>query len=124
MTTVGGVAGSVPATPRSAGLSKPPWHRRAADSIRRNEESGWRTAAWIAVLLPLAALVFALTVLVLKAWPAVKINGWYFLYGRTWTDGAGAYAAPVTTNGVQHLQGAKFGAWAIIWGTIASSVIP
>jgi phosphate transport system permease protein len=123
MTTVGGVAGSIPATPRSAGLSKPPWHRRAADSIRRNEESGWRTVAWVAVLLPLAALVFALTVLVLKAWPAVKINGWYFLYGRTWTDGAGAYAAPVTTNGVQHLQGAKFGAWAIIWGTIASSVI-
>ena len=123
MTTVGGVAGSVPATPRPAALGKPPWHRRAVDSIRRNEETGWRSVAWVAVLLPLAALVFAITVLAIKAWPAVRLNGWYFLYGRTWTDGQGAYAATVTTDGVKHIQGAKFGAWAIIWGTVASSVI-
>jgi phosphate transport system permease protein len=123
MTTVGGVAGSLPATPHSTTLRKPPWHRRAADSIRRNEETGWRTVAWVAVLLPLAALAFAITVLALKAWPAIRLNGWYFFYGRTWTDGAGAYASPVTTNGVHHLQGAKFGAWAIIWGTLVSSVI-
>ena len=60
----------------------------------------WRSAAWVAVLLPLAALVFAITVLALKAWPAVRLNGWYFLYGRTWTYGHGAYAATVTTDGV------------------------
>jgi phosphate transport system permease protein len=125
MTTVGGVAGSIPATPLPAAtmLRKPPWHRRAADSIRRNEETGWRSVAWVAVLLPLAALVFAITVLALKAWPAIRVNGWYFLYGRTWTDGAGAYASTVTTVGVKHLQGAKFGAWSIIWGTLASSLI-
>jgi len=123
MATVGGVAGSIPVTPQSTALRKPPWHRRAANSIRRNEESGWRTVAWVAVLLPLAALVFAITVLAFKAWPAIKLNGWYFFYGRTWTDGAGAYATPVTTNGVHHLQGARFGAWAIIWGTVVSSVI-
>src|SRR5579871_2136227 len=99
MTTVGGVAGRVPVTPQAAALRKPPWHRRAVDSIRRNEETGWRTVAWVAVLLPLAALVFAVTVLWFKAYPAIKVNGWYFLYGRTWTDGSGAYAATVTTNG-------------------------
>jgi phosphate transport system permease protein len=123
VTTVGGVAGNIPATPQSTALRKPPWPRRAADSIRRNEESGWRTVAWVAVLLPLAALVFAVTVLAIKAWPAVRVNGWYFLYGRTWTDGSGAYAATVHTDGVAHIQGAQFGAWAIIWGTVASSII-
>ncbi len=123
MATVGGVAGTIPATPNPTALRKPPWHRRAADGFRRHEETGWRTVGWVAVLLPLAALVFAVTVLAFKAWPAVRLNGWYFFYGRTFTDGAGAYAAPVTTNGVQHLQGAKFGAWAIIWGTLASSII-
>ena len=39
MTTVGGVAGSIPATPQPTALRKPPWHRRAADSVRRNEET-------------------------------------------------------------------------------------
>ena len=41
-------------------------------------------------------------------------NGWYFLYGRTWTYGNQGYGGG---------PGAQFGAWAIIWGTIASSVI-
>ena len=36
---------------------------------------GWRSSC------PLAALVFAVTVLAVKAWPAIRVNGWYFLYG-------------------------------------------
>jgi phosphate transport system permease protein len=124
MTSVGGVAGSVPATPRTTPkpLSKPPWHRRVLDFTRRNEETGWRTAAWIAVVLPLAALVFAVSVLAVKAWPAIQVNGWYFLTGSTWTYGSG-YGAIVHTNGVAHQQGAQFGAWPIIWGTLVSSLI-
>ena len=122
MATVGGVAGRVPATPQAGSMGKPPLPRRALDFARRNEEHGWRSSAWIAVLLPLAALVFAVSVLAVKAWPAIRVNGWYFLYGRNWTYGNG-YGAVVHTNGVAHPQGAQFGAWAIIWGTLVSSLI-
>src|SRR6516164_8119001 len=122
MTTVGGVAGNVPVPPRAESVPKPsPW-RRAGDFARRHEEVTWRSVAWVAVILPLAALVFAVSVLAVKAWPAVRVNGWYFLYGRSWTYGNG-YGAVVHTNGVAHQMGAKFGAWAIIWGTLASSLI-
>ena len=123
MASVGGVAGRVPATPHAESVGKPPAPRRVADFLRRNEEHAWRGTAWIAVVLPLAALAFAVSVLAVKAWPAIRVNGWYFLYGRTWTDGIGAYGATVHTDGVAHLQGAKFGAWAIIWGTLVSSLI-
>jgi phosphate transport system permease protein len=112
--TVGGVAGSIPATPHAESIGKPPWHRRVADFARRNEETGWRSVAWVAVILPLAALVFALTVLTVKAWPVIGHNGWYFLHGRTWTYGNQGYGGG---------PGAQFGALAIIWGTIASSLI-
>ncbi len=122
MATVGGVAGRVPATSHAESLGKPPLPKRAMDFVRRNEEHAWRGSAWIAVILPLAALVFAVTILALKAWPAVRLNGWYFLYGRTWTYGSG-YASVVHTDGIAHLQGEKFGAWAIIWGTLVSSLI-
>jgi len=122
MTTVGGVAGSIPATPQAESVGKPPLPRRVTDFARRNEEKAWRGSAWVAVILPLAALVFAVTVLAVKAWPAVRLNGWYFLYGRTWTYGNG-YSSVVHTGGVAHLQGEQFGAWAIIWGTLASSLI-
>ena len=122
MTSVGGVAGRVPATPHAESMGKPPAPRRALDFLRRNEEHAWRTTAWIAVVLPLAALTFAVSVLAVKAWPAIKVNGWYFLYGRNWTYGSG-YGAIAHTHGVAHPMGAQFGAWAIIWGTIASSLI-
>ncbi len=114
MATVGGVAGGVPATPQAEPVGKPPLPRRVANFARRHEETGWRSVAWVAVLLPLAALVFAITVLAVKAWPVIGHNGWYFLYGRTWTYGNQGYGGG---------PGAQFGAWAIIWGTIASSVI-
>ena len=122
MTSVSGVAGSMPATPQAESIGKPPLPRRASDFLRRNEEHAWRGTAWVAVLLPLAALVFAVTVLAVKAYPAIRVNGWYFLYGRDWTYGNG-YGAVVHTGGVAHLQGEKFGAWAIIWGTLVSSLI-
>ena len=61
-------------------------------------------------------------VLAVKAWPAIRVNGWYFLYGRNWTYGNG-YGAVVHTDGVAHPMGAQFGAWAILWGTLVSSLI-
>jgi len=122
MTAVGDVAGQVPATSQAESVGKPSLPRRVVDFARRNEERAWRGSAWVAVLLPFAALVFAVSVLAVKAWPAIRVNGWYFLYGRNWTYGNG-YGAVVHTDGVAHQAGAQFGAWAIIWGTIASSVI-
>jgi phosphate transport system permease protein len=120
--TVGGVAGSVPVTPQAESIGKPPLPRRAADFFRRNEEHAWRGVARVAVLLPLAALVFAVSVLAVKAWPAIRVNGWYFLYGRNWTYGQG-YGAVVHTDEVAHPMGSQFGAWAILWGTLVSSLI-
>ena len=76
----------------------------------------------MAVVLPLVALVFAVSVLAVKAWPALRVNGWYFLYGRNWTYG-NAYGTVVHTDGVAHPMGAQFGAWAILVGTLVSSVI-
>ena len=69
----------------------------------------------MAVLLPLAALVFAVAVLAVKAWPAIRVNGWYFLYGKNWTYGQ-SYGAAVHTDGVAHAAGSQFGAWPIILG--------
>jgi phosphate transport system permease protein len=120
--TVGGVAGRVPVTPQAESIGKPPLPRRVADFFRRNEEHAWRGVARVAVLLPLAALVFAVSVLAVKAWPAIRVNGWYFLYGRNWTYGQG-YGAVVHTDGVAHPMGSQFGAWAILWGTLVSSLI-
>jgi phosphate transport system permease protein len=120
MASVGGVAGIPPATPQTESMGKPPLPRRIGDFARRNEQSAWRGTGWVAVVLPLAALVFAVSVLAVKAWPAIRVNGMYFLYGRDWTYGNG-YGAVVHTNGVAHAQGAHFGAWAIIWGTLVSS---
>ena len=82
--------------------------------VRRNEETGLALGAWVAVLLPLVALVFAVTVLAIKAWPAIRVNGWYFLYGKNWTYGR-QLRRTVHTDGVAHPQGAQFGAWPIIW---------
>ena len=76
----------------------------------------------MAVLLPLAALVFAVTVLAVKAWPAIRVNGWYFLYG-TQLDLRQRLRRRRPHRRRGPPQGAQFGAWAIIWGTLASSLI-
>ena len=122
MTSVGGVEGQNPSTPPGHSGPKDPFFRRAADWLRAHEEHGWRWSARIAVYLPLAALIFAVAVLVHKAWPAIRVNGWYFLYGKNWTYGQ-SYGQIVSTHGVAHAQGAQFGAWPIILGTIQSSFI-
>jgi phosphate transport system permease protein len=78
----------------------------------------------VAVFLPLAALAFAITVLALKAWPAIRVNGFDFLTGSEWNYGAGAYSTSVAhTDGVAHPLGSQFGAWPIIAGTLESSAI-
>jgi len=122
VTSVGGVAGDVPATPPGRETPKDSRFRRVADAFRANEEHGWRWSARVAVLLPLVALVGSVIVLAIKAWPAIRVNGWYFLYGKNWTYG-NSYGTPVTTHGVLHSAGSQFGAWPIILGTLQSSFI-
>jgi phosphate transport system permease protein len=93
-----------------------------AQAARASEEQAWRWSARVAVVLPLAALVFAVGVLAWKAWPAIQVNGWGFLTGSKWTYG-NSYGATVRTHGVAHPMGATFGAWPIIAGTLQSSAI-
>ena len=96
--------------------------RRIADASRGAEEGVWRTAGRVAVTLPVVALVFAVSVLAVKAYPAIRVNGWNFLTGTKWTYGSG-YAATIHTDGVAHPQGSSFGALTIIVGTLQSSAI-
>jgi phosphate transport system permease protein len=79
---------------------------------------GLRVAAW----LPLVALVLILVALVWKAMPAIRFNGFGFFSRSVW-DLGGAYSPIVSTGGIRHPQGATYGAWPLIVGTLQSSFI-
>ncbi len=96
--------------------------RRAVAAVRISEERVWRGATRIASVIPLVALAFVLTILAVKAWPAVKVNGLNFFTGSAWNPG-NLYGATVHTDGVAHPVGASYGAWPLIAGTLQTSVI-
>ena len=79
---------------------------------------GLHGAAW----LPLLVLGVIVVALAIKAWPAIRVNGFGFLTKSEWYAGDD-YGNPVTTNGVSHLPHAAFGVWPLIVGTLASSAI-
>ncbi|HUY66175.1 MAG TPA: phosphate ABC transporter permease subunit PstC [Acidimicrobiales bacterium] len=121
------VAGStgLPASPPASGVhpirrSSLAW--RIGGAIRANEEQAWRWSARVASLIPLGALAFVLTVLAVKAWPAIKVNGVGFLTSSSWKPG-NTYGATVHTDGVAHPLGASYGAWPMIAGTLQTSAI-
>jgi len=119
----GGTAGKSPAAHlKPTAMRSGRFLRRIADGARASEEGIWKVAGRVAVTLPLVALAFALTVLLVKGYPAIKVNGWKFLTGTTWNYGSG-YGATIHTDGVAHPQGSSFGALAIISGTLQSSAI-
>jgi phosphate transport system permease protein len=103
-------------------IRRAPVARRIVALFRSNEEHAWRWGARVASIIPLAALVFALTVLALKAWPAIKVNGIGFLTGTEWKTGGG-YGATVYTDGVAHPPGIQYGLWPMIVGTLQTSFI-
>jgi phosphate transport system permease protein len=72
--------------------------------------------------LPLVALVLILGVLLWKALPAIRYNGFGFFIHNKWSVGA-TYANIVTTNGVRHPPLASYGALPLILGTLVSSAI-
>lgn len=76
----------------------------------------------VITILPLVALVGLVVVLLVKAFPAVKVNGVGFFIHDPWRPGA-FYANPVTTDGVQHPPAMSYGALPLITGTLASSLI-
>lgn len=77
-----------------------------------------RTAAAV----PLAALVLILVVLIVQAWPAIRVNGWGFFTHTAWRPG-NLYGNAVSTHGVEHPPGADYGALSLITGTLESSFI-
>lgn len=96
--------------------------RRAFGAIRRNEHHLWTWGGRLAAVLPVGALVAIVTVLAVKAWPAVEVNGGHFLIGSAWKLG-NTYGAIQHTDGVAHPLGSSYGAWPLIAGTLQSSVI-
>jgi phosphate transport system permease protein len=71
---------------------------------------------------PLLALLFILATLIVKAWPAIRLNGLGFFTGVRWNPGS-TYGATVTTHGVAHPAGASYGAMPLITGTLESSAV-
>ncbi len=119
MTTVEGAAGGLPAAPRTG---RPSLLRRVAGAARGAETGAWKWCARVAVVLPLVALVFAVTVLAVKAYPAIRVNGWSFFTGSSFKIGS-AYAVTVHTDGVAHPKGSSYGIWPLILGTLQTSAI-
>lgn len=105
-----------------AGSSSLP--RRAGTKVRQLIGEG-AIVRWIGAggaTIPVLALAFILIVLTVKAWPAIRYNGWGFFTGSTWSIG-NLYGNVAKTGGVPHLDGAKFGALPGIVGTLGTSAI-
>ncbi len=86
------------------------------------EDRLWHVATRVAVSLPLLGLAFVVVILAVKAWPAIKVNGPGYLTSSSWQVG-NFYGSIQHTHGVAHPQGAIYGAWPLIAGTLESSLI-
>jgi phosphate transport system permease protein len=98
--------------------------RRALHRIRGASRAGLavRSLGAVGAVIPLLALVFVLTTLLLEALPAIRVNGLHFFTATDWNPG-NTYGDAVDTHGVQHPVGANYGALPLIVGTVASSAI-
>jgi phosphate transport system permease protein len=81
-----------------------------------------RPSLGLAGVVPLVALAFVLVVLLLKAWPAIVLDGAGFFTKNVWNPG-GAWALPVVTHGISHPQGSEYGALSLLVGTLQTSAI-
>jgi phosphate transport system permease protein len=80
----------------------------------------WGTG--LLAVVPFAAVIAMLVVLLDEAMPSIRYNGWHFLSSSVWTNGD-TYGTISHAGGVAHLLGAEFGAWPLIAGTLESSAI-
>jgi len=104
-----GGGGAQPPSPRAA-----PWRRRAGLLL----PNALRGLAGV----PLAVLVAIVAILVWKALPAIRYNGFGFFTHTTWDLGS-FYSPVVTGHGVPHPPGAAYGALTLIVGTLLSSAV-
>lgn len=90
----------------------------------RRPQAGWllHGAGLVAALIPVAAVVFVLAVLLQQAYPAIGFNGTHFLFRSGWRLG-NTYGTPTAAGGVSHFPGSYYGAWPLIAGTLESSLI-
>ncbi len=75
----------------------------------------------ISALIPLALLAVFLF-LTVYSWPAIRFNGFGFLFSQTWNLG-NLYANPVHVRGMLVPPAAHYGIWVFIVGTLASSAL-
>jgi phosphate transport system permease protein len=118
------VAASAPITgPRgSAGGAVAPPPRRAFRTSRISSGAiGW--VGRVVACIPTLALAFILAVLIIKAIPAIRYNGFGFFDKSVWDQGGGYNAVIVHTGGATHLSGASFGGLAEIVGTLLTALI-
>jgi phosphate transport system permease protein len=106
-----------------AGTVSPP--RRIGEKLRAASRRGdvLRLFGGFGALLPVAALIFILVVLLVEAIPAIRVDGWGFFTHDVWNEGSLYATGTASTDGVKHLPGAQFGALPEIIGTILTSVI-
>ncbi len=119
------MAASAPATGPGGGAGTVPSPRRLGGTLRAGIRRGdaVRWLGGVGALIPVAALIFILVVLLIEAIPAIKYNGLGFFTGSVWNEGTGYNSTIVHTGGVTHLSGAQFGAVPEIVGTLATSAI-
>src|SRR5581483_492076 len=70
-------------------------------------------------VIPLLALVFVLSTLIIEALPAIKVNGLHFFTSTEWNQG-NLYGNSEVSHGVPHPIGVYYGALPMIVGTLAS----
>ena len=107
-------------SPVTSPARRGPWSRRAG--AFNVEDLLWRYSTRAAVTLPMLGLLFVIVILAVKAWPAIRVNGFGFVTRSTWQVG-NFYGAIQHTHGVAHPSGAQYGAWPLIAGTLESSLI-
>ncbi len=119
--TAAGPMGTVLAT--TAAAPAPPADGGGGSSVflRGNGRAlDWTTR--VLAILPFAALLGILGVLIYEAIPAIRYNGIGFFTSSTWNVGS-SYGGVSTAGGVLHPIGAKYGVVAITVGTLETSGI-
>ena len=116
------MASSAPLAQGGEAASPPP--RGPGSALRRWFRNG-SPIRWVGLggaMIPALMLGFILVVLIIKAWPAILINGWSFFTTSVWHTGA-QYGTSVHSHGITYLSGQEYGAVPQIVGTLETSAI-